>query len=109
MLRTMIFALMIAAPELAAAEDFPRSVVGSEVHGDDGAVIGHVTGVQRDRHGNIVAVEIPGAEPPDAATLQVVARADDGRALRALRVLIDNGRLQQRADAGASTDRARLR
>ena len=108
MLRTLIFALAIAAPGLAVAEDFPDAVVGSEVRGDNGVVIGHVTAVQRDRHGNIVSVEIPGAEPPDASTVlpRVVARNDDRRALR---VLVNDRRSRARDADGASVDRARLR
>jgi len=108
MLRTLIFALAIAAPGLAVAEDFPHAVVGSEVRGDNGVVIGHVTAVQRDRHGNIVSVEIPGAEPPDASTVlpRVVARNDDRRALR---VLVNDRRTRARDDDGASSERARLR
>ena len=107
MLRTLVFALAIAAPGLAAAEDFPHAVVGSEVRGDNGVVIGRVTAVQRDRHGNIISVEIPGAEPPDASTVtpRVVARNDDQRALR---VLV-NDRRNRDDDNGASSDRARLR
>ena len=107
MLRTLVFALAIAAPGLAAAEDFPHAVVGSEVRGDNGVVIGHVTAVQRDRHGNIVSVEIPGAEPPDASTVlpRAVAQNDDQRALR---VLV-NDRRNRAHDDGVSPDRARLR
>src|SRR5690349_2218848 len=90
MLRTLIFALAIAAPGLAAAEDFPHAVVGSEVHADNGVVIGRVTAVQRDRHGHIIAVEIPGAEPPDASTVapRMVAQSDQ----RDLRVLVNDRR-----------------
>ena len=107
MLRTLVFALAIAAPGLAAAEDFPHAVVGSEVRGDNGVVIGHVTAVQRDRHGHIISVEIPGAEPPDAATVlpRVVARNDRS----ALRVLVSDRRSRARDDDGASPERARLR
>ena len=106
MLRTLIFALAIAAPGMAAAEDFPRAVVGSEVRGDNGVVIGHVTAVQRDRHGHIISVEIPGAEPPDAASVQprMVAQNDDRRALR---VLVNDRRA--RSEDRGSAERARLR
>jgi hypothetical protein len=105
MLRTLVFALTIAAPGMAAAEDFPHAVVGSEVHADNGVVIGHVTAVQRDRHGNIIAVEIPGAEPPDASTVapRMVAQSDQ----RALRVLVNDPRV--RNEEGGSAERARLR
>jgi ribosomal 30S subunit maturation factor RimM len=105
MLRTLIFALAIAAPGMAAAEDFPHAVVGSEVRGENGVVIGHVTAVQRDRHGNIIAVEIPGAEPPDASTVapRMVAQNDQ----RALRVLVNDRRAH--TDDRGSAERARLR
>jgi hypothetical protein len=104
MLRTLIFALVIAVPGLAAAEDFPHAVVGNEVRGDNGVVIGRVSAVQRDRHGNIISVEIPGAEPPDASSLaqRMVAQNDQ----RDLRVLVNDRRV--RTEAG-SADRARLR
>lgn len=104
MLRTLIFALAIASPSLAAAEDFPHAVVGNEVRGDNGVVIGRVTAVQRDRHGHIISVEIPGAEPPDASSLapRMVAQNDQ----HALRVLVNDRRA--RAEAG-SADRIRLR
>jgi len=106
MLRTLIFALAIAAPGLAVAEDFPHAVVGSEVRADNGVVIGRVTAVQRDRHGHIISVEIPGAEPPDAASVlpRMVAQNSDRRA--ELRVLVNDR--STRSDAG-STDRVRLR
>src|SRR5262249_26483100 len=86
MLRTLIFALLGASRGLAAAEGFPQAVVGSEVRGDNGVVIGHVTAVQRDRHGRIIAVEIPGVEPPDASALRprVIVHNDEQRALRVL-------------------------
>lgn len=103
MLRMIVFALAVAAPGLAAAEQFARAAVGTEVRGDDGVVIGHVTAVQRDRHGNIVSVEIPGAEPPDASTVapRAVARNDD---LAALRAFVSRGRDVQ----AASGERTRL-
>ena len=106
MLRTLILALAIATPGVAAAEEFPHAVVGSEVRGENGVVIGHVTAVQRDRHGNIIAVEIPGAEPPDAstATPRVVAQNNDQRTLR---VLVNDRRT--RNDDRGSAERARLR
>jgi hypothetical protein len=106
MLRTLVFALAIAAPGMAAAEDFPHAVVGNEVRGDNGVVIGHVTAVQRDRHGHIISVEIPGAEPPDASSVapRMVAQNNDQRALR---VLVNDRRARD-ADRG-SAERARLR
>ncbi len=108
MLRTLVLALALAWPGLAAAEDFPHAVVGSEVRGEGGVVIGHVSAVQRDRHGNIIAVEIPGAEPPDASMVLpgVVASNSDQRALR---VLVNDRRNRARDDNVVSPDRARLR
>ena len=101
MLRTLILALAIAAPGIASAEDFPHAVVGAEVRGDNGVVIGHVTAVQRDRHGHIIAVEIPGVEPPDASTIAPRVAQNDQRDLR---VLVND----RRQDRG-SAERARLR
>jgi len=66
MLRTLVFALAIGLPGLAAAEQFPQSAQGVEVRGHDGTVVGRVSAVERDADGDIVAVEIPGMEPGDA-------------------------------------------
>lgn len=111
MLRTLVFALAIAAPGLAAAEDFPHAVVGSEVRGDNGVVIGHVTAVERDRHGRIISVAIPGAEPPDASTVlpRLVANNDQAGNQRALRLLVIDRRNRASNGDGMSADRARLR
>lgn len=81
MLRTLVLVLAIGAPSVALAEDFPQSAVGIDVVADDGAVIGRVASVERDADGNIVAVEIPGLEPPDAprASRELVAERDDVR------------------------------
>jgi hypothetical protein len=79
MLRTLVFALALAAPGLAAAQQFPESAVGVEVVGDDGAPVGRVRAVERDAHGRIVAAEIPGLEPGNApyASRDLVADNDD--------------------------------
>jgi hypothetical protein len=107
MLRTLVFALAFAVPGMAAAEDFPHAVVGAEVRGDNGVVIGHVTAVQRDGHGHIISVEIPGAEPPDASSVlpRMVAQNDDRNTLR---VLASDRRVRD-DEGGSSAERARLR
>jgi hypothetical protein len=65
MLRTLVFALVLAAPA-ASAEQFRESAVGVEVIGDEGVALGEVTAVERNAEGEIVAVEIAGLEPADA-------------------------------------------
>lgn len=76
MLRTLVIALALGAP-VAAAEEFPRSAVGMPVVGDDGTIIGEVRAVERNSHGEIVAVEIDGLEPDDApASGDLVAEND---------------------------------
>ncbi len=78
MLRTLIFALMLGAPTVALADEFPESAVGIEVRGDDGTVIGRVAAVERDADGRIVAAELPGLEPADApaAPRDLIAEED---------------------------------
>ncbi len=66
MLRTLAFALILGAPTLAAAEQFPEAATGVVVRGHDGAEVGRVASVERDAQGNVVAAEIPGLEPGDA-------------------------------------------
>lgn len=65
MLRTLVLALVLAAPA-ASAEQFRESALGVEVIGDDGVRLGEVTAVERNANGEIVAVEIAGLEPADA-------------------------------------------
>lgn len=78
MLRTLVFALAIGLPGLAAAEQFPQSALDVEVRGDDGTVIGRVSAVERNADGEIVGVEIPGMEPGDASRdLVAENRADE--------------------------------
>ena len=72
MLRALAVALMLTAPSLAPAEQFPESPLGQEVRGHDGTPLGRVTSVERDADGNIVSVEIPGLEPPDAPNKALV-------------------------------------
>jgi hypothetical protein len=85
MLRTLVLTLALTLPSLAGAqqmrEQFPDSPLGLEVRGHDGAVLGRVTHVERDRHGNIVAVEIPGLEPADAPTVSDDLVAENDRRL----------------------------
>lgn len=66
MLRTLAFVLMIGAPSVAMAEQFPEAATGVVVRGHDGVELGRVGAVERDRNGNIVAVEIAGLEPGSA-------------------------------------------
>ncbi|MBX3429344.1 MAG: hypothetical protein KF779_07165 [Hyphomonadaceae bacterium] len=85
MLRTLafapLFALAIALPGVAAAEQFPHSALDVRVAGDDGSTIGHVSSVERNAEGEIVAVEIPGLEPGDAPTASRDLIAEDQRDL----------------------------
>ncbi len=71
MLRTVLLTLVLAAS--APAEQFPHSAVDLGVQGHDGAVLGRITAVERNEFGEIVAVEIPGLEPPDAPDGEVIA------------------------------------
>lgn len=66
MLRSLLFALVLGAPTLAAAEQFPEFVLHAEIRGDDGVLIGRVEFVERDRSGRVVAVEAPAIEPAEA-------------------------------------------
>lgn len=66
MLRTLIIACALAAPGLAAAEQFPQSAEGVVVVADDGTPLGRATRVERNAEGRIVAAEIEGLEPADA-------------------------------------------
>ncbi len=79
MLRSLVFALAIGLPGLAAAEQFPQSAQDVEVRGDDGSVIGRVAAVERNADGEIVAVEIPGLEPGDAPYASGDLVADERR------------------------------
>ena len=103
MLRTLVFALLIGAPSLAAAEQFPASPLGQEVRGDDGQVIGRVTAVERDGHGRIVAVEIPGLEPPDAPSALVAENQREGPVVRR------DAAARERARQRAATTQIRIR
>jgi hypothetical protein len=71
MLRTLALTLVLAAS--APTEQFPHSAMNLLVQGHEGAVLGRITAVERDEFGEIVAVEIPGLEPPDAPRDEVIA------------------------------------
>ncbi len=98
MLRTLVFALAIGLPGLAAAEEFPQSAQGVEVRGDDGTVVGRVSSVERNADGDIVAVEIPGMEPGDApyAPSDLVAENQREQLIR----VRDNGERQRQNESG---------
>ncbi|MBL8546955.1 MAG: hypothetical protein JNL81_10860 [Hyphomonadaceae bacterium] len=81
MLRTLVFALAIGLPGVAAAEQFPHAAQGVEVRGEDGTVIGRVSSVERNADGEIVAVEIPGLEPGDAPAASHDLVAEDSRSM----------------------------
>jgi len=66
MLRTLVVALALGAPGVAAADQFPQSAIHAPVVSDTGAVVGRVNAVERNARGEIVAVEIDGLEPPSA-------------------------------------------
>ncbi|ANP45166.1 hypothetical protein [Candidatus Viadribacter manganicus] len=106
MLRTLVFALAIGLPGLAAAEPFPHSAQDVEVRGDDGTVIGRVSAVERNADGEIVAVEIPGMEPGNAsdASSDLVAQNERQPALR-----VRNSGERPRQDERAIFDRRVLR
>jgi hypothetical protein len=98
MLRTLVVALALAVPGVAAAQQFPDSAVGIEVRGDDGTVVGHVEAVERDREGRIVAAELSGQEPADApyASSDLVAERNDA----------ENTLINDRGDQLRGRDRA---
>ena len=106
MLRTLVFALAIGLPGLAAAEQFPQSAQDVEVLGHDGTVVGRVSAVERNADGDIVAVEIPGIEPGDApyAPGALVAQ-NQGESVAGIR---DNGE-RRRQNENAIFERRVLR
>ena len=106
MLRTLVFALAIGLPSLAAAEQFPQSAQGVDVRGHDGTVVGRVSAVERNADGDIVAVEIPGMEPGSAphASSDLVAQNDRQRVTR----VNDNGE-RRRQNENAIFDLRTLR
>lgn len=79
MLRTLVLALALGVPGIAAAQDqFRDSAVGAEVVSDTGQVVGRVDHVVRDANGRIIATEIADQEPASApyAPESLVASAD---------------------------------
>jgi hypothetical protein len=72
MFRILLLAFVLAG-SAAPVEHFPRSALDLHVQGHDGRMIGRITAVERDQYGEIVAVEIPGLEPPDAPDSALVA------------------------------------
>lgn len=80
MLRTLVIALALAVPGVAAAQDrqFRESAIGAEVVSDTGDVVGRVDRVVRDSRGRIVSAEISEQEPASApyASEELVASAD---------------------------------
>lgn len=104
MLRTLAFALAIGLPGMAAAEQFPESAQGVEVRGHDGATIGRVAAVERNADGDIVAMEIPGAEPGDAPRAPRDLVAEDQRDM-----VIRVRESRDRSDQNGAYDRRVLR
>ena len=91
MLRTILFSVIALTASVGVATAEPRHTrsetpVGVEVRGDDGAVLGHVTGVERNRAGRIVAASVPGLEPADAARAPTNLVAENDR----LRIVSDH-------------------
>lgn len=79
MLRTLVLALALGVPGIAAAQDqFRDSAIGAEVVGDRGDVVGRVDHIERDADGRVVAVEVGGLEPASApyASRDLVASND---------------------------------
>lgn len=62
--------VLMAGAAVAQSNDAPPprygSPVGMEVRGDDGVLIGRVTGETRDRQGRLTGVEMAGLEPASA-------------------------------------------
>jgi hypothetical protein len=111
MLRTLVLVLAIGAPSLALAEpqhQRDESAIGIDVVGDDGTVIGRVANVQRDRHGRIVAAEIPGQEPDNAphASSALVADTDSNALMMIVR---DRRPHPERMNGGSSAEVIRAR
>lgn len=113
MLRTLIFApvavFALGAPAIASAEDFSRAASGAEVHADNGAVVGHVRSVTRDRGGHVTSMEIPGLAPPDASSVQGPMVAENDRDAREVPVVDMRGRSRVWVSQTSSREHARLR
>jgi len=79
MLRTALLILALGAASAACGPSIGDPAVGIEVRADDGTVLGHVTSVERDSAGRIVAAEIEGLEPADAPEPSTVLAGEDER------------------------------
>lgn len=101
MLRTLVVALVLAAPGAAMADQFPESALHAPVVADNGVVVGRVNAVERDAQGRIVAAEIDGLEPPSAplASQDLIAERERARA-----ILV---RDDERRESGGRQTRAR--
>ncbi len=75
MLRTTLFILCLGFA--GACTDASQTPVGMEVRADDGTVLGHVTSIERDRDGRVIAAEIEGLEPADAPDAPAAVLAED--------------------------------
>lgn len=102
MLRTLILALAIGAPGLAAAEQFPQSALHATIVSDTGDVVGRVEAVERDSDGRVVAIESAALEPADApaASRDLVAERRE-----APRVVISENTRREGGASGASRAR----
>ncbi len=75
MLRTTL--LILCFGFAAACTDASQPAIGMEVRADDGTVLGHVTAIERDRDGRVIAAEIEGLEPADAPDAPAAVLAED--------------------------------
>ena len=103
MLRTLVIVCALAAPSLAAAQEFPHAAQGTLVVADDGTPLGRVGRVERNAEGRIVSAEIEGLEPADAPPEpQLVAEVSE-------RTLVRMDRQQQSRRDGGGSEAIRLR
>lgn len=104
MLRTLVIALALTVPGVAAAQQgqFRESAIGAAVVSDTGEVVGRVDHVVRDRNGRIASAEISAQEPANApyASEELVASAD-----RNAMMLVADRRDDLRGRTAASRDR----
>ena len=100
MLRTLMFAMaVLGAPGLAAAEQFPQSVLHADIRSDTGEVVGRVEAVERDRQGRVVAIQSEVLEPADAppASGDLVAERRESP-----RVVLSENQRRERGGAGVA-------
>lgn len=105
MLRTLMLvplaAALLGAPDLAAAEQFPSSVLHADIRSDTGQVVGRVEAVERDGQGRVIAIQSEALEPADAPRAPMVAEQRESPSV----VLLES---QRREGGGAGvTPRAR--